>query len=198
MNKNNIFLIIGVVGFISLVGAGIFFFQGKGRNPGQGSVINNGQFRFDSAVGKIAPDFTLPDMEGNQVQLSSFLGKNVILFFNEGLMCYPACLDQVVELEKLNAENTVAFSIVVDSSKQWVNAQKDLPYLKGAKVLFDAGAKVSRQYDTLTLDSSMHRGMFPGHTYYLIDKEGIIRYALDDPYMGNRNNELSVELAKLQ
>jgi len=198
MNKNNIFLIIGVVGFISLVGAGIFFFQGKGGNPGQGSVINNGQFRFDSAVGKIAPDFTLPDMEGNQVQLSSFLGKNVILFFNEGLMCYPACLDQVVELEKLNAENTVAFSIVVDSSKQWVDAQKDLPYLKGAKVLFDAGAKVSRQYDTLTLDSSMHRGMFPGHTYYLIDKEGIVRYALDDPYMGNRNKELAAELLKLQ
>ena len=198
MNKNNIFLIIGVVGFISLVGAGIFFFQGKGGNPGQGSVINNGQFRFDSAVGKIAPDFTLPDMEGNQVQLSSFLGKNVILFFNEGLMCYPACLDQVVELEKLNAENTVAFSIVVDSSKQWVDAQKDLPYLKGAKVLFDAGAKVSRQYDTLTLDSSMHRGMFPGHTYYLIDKEGIVRYALYDPYMGNRNKELAAELLKLQ
>ncbi len=194
--KQNIFLIIGVAGFISLIAAGIFFFQGKGKSGG--SVIENGQFRFNAAVGKKAPDFTLSDMEGNQVSLSSFLGKNVILFFNEGLMCYPACLDQVVELNKLNAENAVAFSIVVDSSKQWVDAQKDLPYLKGAKVLFDAGAKVSRQYDTLTLDSSMHRGMFPGHTYYLIDKEGIVRYALDDPSMGNRNKELAAELSKLQ
>ena len=196
MSKQNIFLIIGVVGFIGLIAAGIFIFQDKGESGG--SVINNGQFRFDAAVGKKAPDFTLPDMEGNQVSLSSLLGKNVILFFNEGLMCYPACLDQVVELNKLNAENTVAFSIVVDSSKQWVDAQKDLPYLKGAKVLFDAGAKASRQYDTLTLDSSMHRGLFPGHTYYLIDKEGIIRFALDDPYMGNRNKELAAELSKLQ
>ncbi|OGZ22469.1 MAG: hypothetical protein A3A08_01100 [Candidatus Nealsonbacteria bacterium RIFCSPLOWO2_01_FULL_41_9] len=196
MSKQNIFLIIGVVGFIGLIAAGIFIFQDKGESGG--SVINNGQFRFDAAVGKKAPDFTLPDMEGNQVSLSSLLGKNVILFFNEGLMCYPACLDQVVELNKLNAENTVAFSIVVDSSKQWVDAQKDLPYLKGAKVLFDAGAKVSRQYDTLTLDSSMHRGLFPGHTYYLIDKEGIIRFALDDPYMGNRNKELAAELSKLE
>lgn len=192
--KQNVFLIIGVVGFAALILAGILFLQ-SGKQAG---VVDNGQFRFDTAVGKKAPDFTLSDMEGNQISLSSFLGKNVILFFNEGLMCYPACLDQVVELDKLNAENTVAFSIVVDSSKQWLNAQKDLPYLKGAKVLFDAGAKVSRQYDVLTLDSSMHRGMFPGHTYYLIGKEGIIRYALDDPYMGNRNKELSAELAKLQ
>ncbi|MDO8601192.1 MAG: redoxin domain-containing protein [bacterium] len=196
MSKQNIYLIVGVVGFIGLIAAGIFLFQGKGEEPG--NIINNGMFRFDSAVGQKAPDFTLPDMEGNQVTLSSFLGKNVILFFNEGLMCYPACLDQVVELNKLNADNTVAFSIVVDASKQWVDAQKDLPYLKGAKVLFDAGAKVSRQYDTLTLASSMHRGMFPGHTYYLIDKEGIVRYTLDDPRMANRNKELAAALLKLQ
>ncbi len=197
MNNKNIFLIIGVLGFASLILAGILLSQSKGDN-GSGDIIDNGQFRFKTAVGQKAPDFTLPDMDGNQVALGSLLGKNVILFFNEGLMCYPACLDQVVELDKLNAENTVAFSIVVDSSKQWVDAQKDLPYLKGAKVLFDAGAKVSRVYDTLTLNSSMHRGMFPGHTYYLIDKEGIVRFTLDDPYMANRNKELSAELSKLQ
>ena len=183
--------------FASLILAGILFLRGGKEGGGPGNVIDSGQFRFVAAVGKKAPDFTLSDMEGNQVALSSLLGKNVILFFNEGLMCYPACLDQVVELDKLNADNTVAYSIVVDSPKQWVDAQKDLPYLKGAKVLFDSGAKVSRQYDTLTLASSMHRGMFPGHTYYLIDKEGIVRFTLDDPYMANRNKELSAELAKL-
>ena len=196
--KQNIFLVIGVVGLVSLILAGILLFQNKGGNNDSGDIIDNGQFRFKTAVGKKAPDFTLPDMEGNQITLSSLLGKNVILFFNEGLMCYPACLDQVVELDKLNTENTVAYSVVVDSSKQWVDAQKDLPYLKGAKVLFDAGAKVSRQYDTLTLESSMHRGMFPGHTYYLIDKEGVVRYTFDDPYMANRNKELSAELSKLK
>ena len=196
--KQNIFLVIGVVGFVSLILAGILLFQNKGGNDNSGDITDNGQFRFKTAVGKKAPDFTLSDMDGNQIALSSLLGKNVILFFNEGLMCYPACLDQVVELDKLNTENPVAYSVVVDSSKQWVDAQKDLPYLKGAKVLFDAGAKVSRQYDTLTLESSMHRGMFPGHTYYLIDKEGVVRYTFDDPYMANRNKELSAELAKLK
>lgn len=190
--KKNIFLVIGIAGFIGLILAGILSSKSGKEN------VDNNQFRFKAAVGHKAPDFILPDMDGNQVALSSLLDKNVILFFNEGLMCYPACLDQVVELDKLNAENTVAYSIVIDSSKQWVDAQKDLPYLKGARVLFDADAKISRQYDTLTLASSMHKGMFPGHTYYLIDKEGIIRYALDDPYMGNRNKELAAELSKLK
>src|SRR3989344_6070036 len=188
MKNKNIFLLIGGLGLVGLILVGVLFLPPEKENT------NNNQFSFKAAVGQKAPDFTLSDMDGNQIALSSLLGKNVILFFNEGLMCYPACLDQVVELAKLNSENTVAYSVVVDSPQKWVDGQKDLPYLKGAKVLFDAGAKVSRQYDTLTLDSSMHRGMYPGHTYYLIDEEGIVRYTFDDPYMGNRNKELAKEI----
>ena len=32
-------------------------------------------------VGTKAPDFTLPDKDGNQVSLSDFLGKKVVLYF---------------------------------------------------------------------------------------------------------------------
>ncbi|RME54008.1 MAG: peroxiredoxin, partial [Deltaproteobacteria bacterium] len=31
--------------------------------------------------GKPAPDFTLPDAEGNEVSLHDFRGKNVIVYF---------------------------------------------------------------------------------------------------------------------
>lgn len=195
--KQNTSLIIGVVVISISILAGILLLQGRGNN-GTAGIIDNGQFSFKTAVGKKAPDFNLTDLDGSQVALSSLLGKNIVLFFNEGLMCYPACLDQVVELAKLNSDNTVAYSVVVDSSKSWLGAQKDLPYLKGAKVLFDPGSLISKQYDTLTLPSSMHKGAFPGHTYYLIDKDGVVRFTLDDPYMANRNKELSAELAKLQ
>ena len=198
MTKQNIFLIIGVVGITSLILVGVLFLQSKEETSG-----NNGdsqRFSFKTAVGKKAPDFTLKDGQGNDVSLASMLGKNIVLFFNEGLMCYPACLDQVVELNKdpkLNNDKVSAFSIVVDSPKSWQDAQKDLPYLAGTKVLYDAGAKVSRLYDTLALPSSMHKGAFPGHTYYLIDKEGIVRFILDDPYMAIRNSELVKEIEKL-
>ena len=32
-------------------------------------------------VGAKAPEFTLPDKDGNQVSLSDFLGKKVVLYF---------------------------------------------------------------------------------------------------------------------
>lgn len=190
------FLIAGVIVISAAVLAGILVLQDREGSNGGGSA-----FTFKSAIGKKAPDFTLPDINGNQVNLASLAGKNVILFFNEGIMCYPACLDQVVELNqdsRLNNDNIVSFSIVADSAKNWLKAEKDLPYLNGAKVLFDSGAKISRIYDTLALTSSMHKGVYPGHTFYLIDKEGIVRFTLDDPYMGNRNDELAEELVKLQ
>ena len=35
-------------------------------------------------VGMKAPDFTLPDKDGNEVRLSDFLGKKVVLYFYPG------------------------------------------------------------------------------------------------------------------
>ena len=32
-------------------------------------------------IGKKAPDFTLPDQDGNKVKLSDFKGKRVVVFF---------------------------------------------------------------------------------------------------------------------
>ena len=49
----------------------------------------------------------------------------------------------------------------------------------------------------LTLDSSMHYGSLPGHTYVIIDKEGIVRYVYDDPRMAINNDLLVAELGKL-
>jgi hypothetical protein len=43
-------------------------------------------------AGTVAPDFTLPDVDGGTLTLSSYRGKsNVLLFFSEGLSCSP-CL----------------------------------------------------------------------------------------------------------
>ena len=39
--------------------------------------------------------------------------------------------------------------------------------------------------------------MMPGHTYYVIDKGGVLRYIFDDPQMGVRNEMIAAEVAKL-
>lgn len=197
-------VVIGIIVIAAVVG-GLIWFSKKTPSAGpgsQGASVNGAsRISFKDAVGQKAPNFTLEDISGNQVELESLKGKNIVLFFNEGLMCYPACLDQVAELGKdsrFNSENVSAFSIVVDSPDSWKKAQKELPYLKEAKVLFDDEGEVSRLYDILKLPSVMHYGQYPGHTYFIIDKDGVIRFTLDDPSMGMRNDQIFAELQKLQ
>ncbi|KKT65922.1 MAG: hypothetical protein UW60_C0032G0004 [Candidatus Woesebacteria bacterium GW2011_GWA2_44_33] len=115
-------------------------------------------------------------------------------------MCYPSCWDQMVAFSKepkFNNDKTVVLSIVVDPRSDWAEAVKQMPQLSSSTVLLDIDRNISLTYGALTLTSSMHRDEFPGHTYILIDKEGIVRYLLDDEYMQIRNKELLKELDKI-
>ena len=151
-------------------------------------------------VGKPAPEFALADINGKIYSSGELRGKNIIIFFNEGLMCYPSCWEQMVTFvrdDRLNQEDTVVLSVVVDSPEEWQGAIRQMPELAGALVVFDDDTAVSRQFGMLTTESSMHKGLFPGHSYVLIDKEGIVRYVLDDPSMRINNDKLVTELGKL-
>ncbi len=151
-------------------------------------------------VGKKAPEFSLADQEGKIYSLKDLKGKNIVIFFNEGAMCYPSCWEQIVAFSKDNRFNnneTITLSIIVDSPQEWQEAIKKMPELAKAIVLFDRGGIVSKKFGVLTLPSSMHPGIYPGHTYVLIDKKGIVRYIFDDPNMGIRNDFLFSLIKKL-
>lgn len=154
---------------------------------------------FNSLVGKSAPDFTLESYDGKKLTLSSLKGKNVILFFNEGLMCYPSCWNQIAAFGKDTdlGSKAVILNITVDPKNDWKQAIDKMPELAQATVLFDSNRQVSSLYGVLTLSSSMHKGQFPGHSYVIIDKEGIVRFARDDAQMAVRNKELVAEMVKL-
>jgi peroxiredoxin len=70
-------------------------------------------------VGDTAPDFTLKDHKGNDVALSSFRGKQVVLGFHP-LAWTGVCTQQMQDLEanadRMAAKNAVALGISVDSS----------------------------------------------------------------------------------
>ena len=156
---------------------------------------------FKEAVGKKAPDFELESISRETVKLSDYLGKNVVLFFNEGSMCYPACWDQIAQLgtdSRFETESIAAFSVVVDTKSQWLDIVNKSPNLAKSKILFDNSRSVSKAYDVLYLDSPMHPGALPGHTYFIIDKEGIIRFTLDDPNMALANDKLIKEIEKIK
>ncbi len=154
---------------------------------------------FNSLVDKPAPDFVLESYDGTKVTLSELKGKNVILFFNEGLMCYPACWNQISAFGKDTKlqSKAVVLNITADPKNDWKQALDKMPELAGATVLFDSNRQVSQEYGVLTLPSSMHKGQFPGHSYVIINKEGIVKFVRDDIQMAVRNNELITELNKI-
>ncbi len=164
------------------------------------SSADGSDLSFNQAVGKQAPDFALEAIDGKTVKLSDYRGKTVVLFFNEGSMCYPACWNQMSELGKdkrFSAADVAAFSIVGNPRKEWEDITKKTPGFSGSKILFDTELTASQSYGVLSLPSSMHKGAYPGHTYFIIDKDGVIRYALDDPRMAIQNERLFSEIQKI-
>ncbi|MBA2630010.1 MAG: redoxin domain-containing protein [Thermoleophilaceae bacterium] len=70
-------------------------------------------------AGRSAPEFTLPDQDGNEVSLSNYRGKTVVLVFYP-LDFSPACTAQLnvyqEVLSELNEQGTDLLGISVDSA----------------------------------------------------------------------------------
>ena len=206
-NKRLFFIIFGTSIVILVFLLLIVFYDYKQKssvndykNSADTSIISQEKAAFEEFVGKQAPAFELENIEGSIIRMKDFKNKNIILFFNEGSMCYPSCWNQIAQLsndQRFNNDNVASFSIVVDPKERWQEIIKKVPQMSLAKILFDNSRAVSSAYHTLYLQSSMHKGSLPGHTYFIINKEGIIKYVLDDPSMAINNDKLASELDKL-
>jgi len=202
MKKQVILIIIAAILFIGAIVGASFLLAGKSQQESMdhGAHIASDAEKLNSLVGKEAPDFTLTSYDGKKFDLKEQRGKKVVLFFTEGAMCYPSCWNQIVAFGKdsaFNNESTMVLSIMVDTENEWKKAVDKMPELGSATVLLDLTKDVSREYGMLSLPSSMHKGQYPGHTYLILDKDGIVRFVKDDPQMAVRNDELRAELEKL-
>jgi thioredoxin-dependent peroxiredoxin len=65
--------------------------------------------------GDVAPDFTLPDADGNQVSLSSLRGKRVIVYFYPAAMT-PGCTKEAIDFRNALPELAAADVAVVGIS----------------------------------------------------------------------------------
>ncbi len=206
MNKNNVVIISVIV-----LALGYFLFKSAPQNQSPstisvddmhgGTSIATNSDELNALVGKPMPDIELSDKDGKIYTAADFKGKNTVLFFNEGLMCYPACWNQMAAFgsdERFNSNQIQAISVVVDSAKDWQRAIAEMPQLAKANTMFDANANASRQLGVLTTASSMHKGSLPGHTYVILDKEAVVRYVFDDPNMAIANDILFGKIGELK
>jgi len=202
-NANRIFIVVIIIAVLVIIG--VVFAVGR-NGSGPAATTQSGTpvielVDMNLLLNKPAPDFTLTDKNGVKRRLSDLRGKTVVLFFNEGLMCYPACWNQMAQLSsdmRLNTDTVVSYSVVVDSVANWGPAIAQMPELAKAAVLYDTDSAISKKYGMLKATSSMHYGMFPGHTYIVVDPSGIVRYVFDDPRMAINNDKLVEEVQNLQ
>lgn len=193
MNKTRNTILTGAV-TVGLVAAGIFLLV---SNTDKQNVKQPGA-KSPGLVGSPLPEIKLTDKNGKLYSLDSLKGKNVVLFFSEGLMCYPACWNQITAFgkdERFNGNDTIALSVVVDTAADWRAAIEKMPELDQAITLFDGNARAAKRLGLLTAGSSMHTGSLPGHTYILLDKRGVVRYIYDDVNMAVNNEMLLQQIA---
>jgi len=120
-----------------------------------------------------APEFSLPDGDGNQWRLSDHHGKVVVLLFYPGDET-PICTAQLCSVRDRWEDYVATGAEVVGISKDSVESHRkfaehhELPL----RLLSDSNGEVSQLYGA--------RSLIPGkvaRSVFVIDPEGILRYA---------------------
>lgn len=127
-------------------------------------------------AGMASPDFVLPASNGENVSLSDYRGRNVVLYFYPKDMT-TACIQESCDFRDANAEmlkhNTVILGISIDTVKshQRFIEKKELPFL----LLADTEHAVCELYGVWQLKKLYGREyMGLVRSTFLIDAAGIL------------------------
>jgi len=135
--------------------------------------------------GDPAPDFSLPDAEGNEVRLSDLKGRAVVLYF------YPrddtpgctkescAFRDAYEDLQEAGAE-VIGVSADPPESHAKFAARHRLPF----RLLSDAEGRARKAYGVPTTF-----GLLPGRVTFVIDREGTVRHVFNSQFNPTRHVE---------
>ena len=140
------------------------------------------------AIGKPAPDFSLPDLNEKPYRLSEFRGKVVFLNF-WATWCKP-CREEMPSMEILNKNFEKDGLVILAVSIDRVTTTKDIPpFVKGMNltfpVLIDSWGRTDKPYKRMGVPET-----------FIIDQEGIIREIVIGPRDWTRLDSLQV-LTKL-
>lgn len=128
-------------------------------------------------TGTKAPDFKLPASNGEEIQLSDFKGKNVVLYFYPKDMT-PGCTTQACDFRDRHGDfeeqNTVIVGVSPDPLARHDKfiEKYGLPFL----LIADEEHKAAEMYDVWKLKKNFGKEyMGIERSTFIIDKEGIIQ-----------------------
>ncbi len=128
-------------------------------------------------LGDTAPDFTLPDQDGNEVSLSGLRGRNVVLYFYPKADT-PGCTTQACGVRDHRADYSQADAVVLGVSPDPVKkiAKFDEKYSLGFPLLGDEDHSVAEAYG-VWVEKSMYGRKYMGmeRSTFVIGPDGVIK-----------------------
>ena len=148
-------------------------------------------------IGTVAPDFTLPDQNGDMHRLSDYRGRKVILYF------YPkdntaGCTKQACNFKELMPQFREKGAVVLGVSKDSVASHKRFEEKYGLPftLLSDESKAVIQAYDVWKEKKNYGKvSMGVVRTTYLIDEGGVIVRAFDKVKAADNPAQMLGELA---
>lgn len=149
-----------IVGFILILGL---------AGSGCGDAQQDAPRSTGLMQGQVAPDFTLPDLEGRQTALSSFKDSSPVCLVFWATWC-PYCIQEVPKLKKIydnyagKGLKVLAINVATNDPLERVMAfqkKSSIAY----PILYDAAGTVSRMYGVMGIPVSV-----------IIDRNGVIKY----------------------
>ena len=133
-------------------------------------------------AGQPAPDFTLPDQDGQPVSLAQFRGKKVLVYFYPRAST-PGCTTQACGLRDTQAElaalNTQVLGISPDPSSRLKNFQQKQRL--NFTLLSDEDHAVASAFGVWGPKKFMGKTFDGIHRIsFLIDEQGVIEHVFDD------------------
>lgn len=147
--------------------------------------------------GTKAPDFTLPDQNGEMHSLSDYAGKKVILYFYPKDNT-PGCTRQACGFSELRPQFEEKGAVILGVSKDSVASHKRFEEKQGLTftLLSDPELQTIQAYDVWKEKKNYGKvSMGVVRTTYLIDENGIIAKAFDKVKAAENPAQMLEELA---
>ena len=147
-------------------------------------------------IGTKAPDFTLPDQNGEMRSLKDYRGQKVILYFYPKDMT-AGCTKQACGFAELYPQFVEKGAVILGVSKDTVASHKKFEEKYGLPftLLSDTEKEVIQAYDVWKEKKNYGKvSMGVVRTTYLIDEEGIIIKAFDKVKAADNPTDMLKEL----
>jgi peroxiredoxin Q/BCP len=149
--------------------------------------------------GAQAPDFELPDQDGNPVRLADFRGRQVVLYFYPKADT-PGCTVQACGVRDHRSDYAAADAVVLGVSPDPVKAVKKFHDKQALNftLLADADHAVCDAYG-VWVEKSMYGRRYMGaqRSTFVIDPEGVVVHAIEKASPKTHDEEVLAALASL-